>query len=141
MKKGEGQACPAIWPSRSCGVAISGEAQTGKAEDAGLPDSTAAGIVDTLWGVPSEIFQVNQGSFHEEVVGSLGLTYLATENSMERRGKRRTVIMVGDGIVVVPIDSLGLYVKARVKKGEEHQYVGLLHNRAFLHSVHAKNSL
>ncbi len=118
-------------------MAIAGEAQTGKAEDAGLPDSTAAGIVDTLWRVPSEIFQVNQGSFHEEVVGSLGLTYLASENGMERRGKRRTVIMVGDGLVVVPVDSLGLQVKVLVKKGEEHQYIGLLDNLVFLHSVHA----
>src|SRR6266849_845716 len=137
MKKGEGQAGPAIWPARSGGVAISGEAQTGKAEDGSLPDGAGAGTVDTLRRVPSEVFQVNQGYFHEEVVGCLSLTYLASENGMERRGKRRTVIMVGDGIVVVPVDSLGLQVKVLVKKGEEHQYIGLLDNLAFLHSVHA----
>src|ERR1700730_280600 len=137
MKKGEGQTCPAIWPARSSGVVISSEAKTGKAEDAGLPDSTAARIVDTLWRVPSEIFQVNQSPFHEEVVGCFGLIYLASENCMERRGKRRTVIMVGDGKVVVPVDSLGLQVKVLVQKGEEHQYIGFFFNLVFLHSVHA----
>src|SRR2546428_4887898 len=70
----EGETGPAIGPTGMGGIAVVGEAQTGKAENSSLPDRTTACIVNTLCRVEAQVLQVNQSSCHEEVIGIVDQT-------------------------------------------------------------------
>ena len=114
----EGETGPAIGPAGMGGVAVVGETQTGKTENSSLPDRTTTSVVNTLCSVESEIFQINQSTCHEEVVGSVDQTSLTGENDVESWREGRAEIVVGDGIVVISIGFLRLIVKVLVEDDE-----------------------
>jgi len=56
---GEGQAFPSVWQAWVDGKAFFGQAETGKAEDGGLPDGPGAGGVDTFRGIATQVFEID----------------------------------------------------------------------------------
>ena len=88
-------------------IAIFGQIQTGKAEDRRLPYGTTAGIVDTLRCISAQIFQVNQCTFHEEIVGYV-------EQVLYQR-IRIHGSTPSDGSVAVIVESAGRSVQVAVE--------------------------
>src|SRR5579875_1342063 len=108
---GEGQAFPSVRQAWVDGKAFLGQTETGESEDGSLPDRTGAGGVDTFRGIATQIFEIDQRSFHEELVGSVDIAKFASQDGMEGGRKGRAEIMIGDGIVVVPVDFFSLEIE------------------------------
>src|SRR5207248_7566920 len=60
---------------------------------------------------------------------------------MECWSKRRTIIVVSDRVIILPVGSLGLQIKLVIQHGQEHQHVSLLYDLILLHFFHPQNAL
>src|SRR2546421_11248563 len=126
MQKGEGQARPTIWPAWMGCVAILGDLKACKPHDDCLPNCTTACLMDALESIASPVFKINQHPLLEKLIVHIELFQFARENDMLCRCQRGPIIMVGDGIVVVPVHSLHLGIKLLAEQGDEREDIGLL---------------
>ena len=82
--------------------------------------------MDALESIASPVFQINQRPLLEKLIGHFELFQFAREHDMQCRCQRGAIIMVGDGIVVVPVHLLHLGIKLLAEQGDEREDIGLL---------------
>src|SRR5690348_7015093 len=137
----EGQTCPVVKPDRIGCIAVFSDPQPGCAENCRLPDSTRTCGMNTFRGIPTQVLQVYQCTFHKQIIGLFSMTKFAGQNDMECWRKRGTIIVVSNRIVVVPVDLFGLAIKFPYLDGKEHQDISLFDNLVLLDFLDPDNTL
>src|SRR6266566_1087574 len=92
-------------------------------------------------GVQAQVLEISQRSYHVQFIGRVYVTKLACQNDMQCRRQRRTVLVVSNGIIIVPVHALGLKIKMFIHQSQQHQDIGLLDDLVALYWFHAQDAL
>src|SRR5437764_13292701 len=97
--------------------------------------------MDALESIASPVFQINQHTLLEKLIGHIELFQFAREHDMQCRCQRGAIIMVGDVIVIVPVHSLHLGIKLLAEQCDEREDMGMLDDAVCLRRLSPKYGL